>query len=52
VERVVSCWNGLPRAMAEFPFEEVFKRCVGMAVRDVIQRWASLGQVDDWILCS
>lgn len=47
---VVSCWNGLPREMAEFPSVEVFKRCVGMALRDVVQRWASLNQADDWIL--
>lgn len=48
MERVVKCWNELLREVVEYASLEAFKRCVDMALKDMVWWWDSFSQVDDW----
>lgn len=39
METVFKLWNRLPEGTVETPSVEVFKRCVDVALRDVVDLW-------------
>lgn len=43
-------WNRLPKEQVETQSVEAFERCVDVALREMAQRWGSVGQTDGWRL--
>lgn len=46
--RAVKHWNRLSREVVELPSLEVSKKCVGMALKDMVKQQDSVGQDDGW----